>query len=275
MLPMNSFSRISLPIDALIPQILLSLERHPSAIVVAQPGAGKTTRIPSSFLSASFAKEKEIWVLQPRRLAAKLAAYRVAEEMGEKPGDQVGYHFRFEKCLSSKTRLRFMTDGMLFPLGQSNSNLSKVAAVILDEFHERSLALELGLGWLRRLQLTIRPDLRLLIMSATLDSESLSEYLGGCPVLRNDGRNFPVSVDYLPQPEQTDLSIKVRTALRHLGSKGKVGTSLVFLPGLKEIKSCLQVLQKDFKEVHTLYAGISHSMNNKKCSLQAKPIRLF
>ncbi len=245
----------SLPIDALIPQILGVLEKNNSAVVVAQPGAGKTTRVPPALLASSFALGKEIWVLQPRRLAAKMAAMRVAEELGEAPGKRVGYQFRFEKCLGPETRLRFLTDGMLLPLAQADPTLASVAAVILDEFHERSLELELGLAWLRRLQLGSRPDLRLLVMSATLDSQALSDYLSGCQVFKSEGRTFPVTVEYLPLPEQPDLSLKVRSAVRQLAVKAP-GTTLVFLPGLPEIKRCQNILAQEPFEVHALYGGL-------------------
>jgi len=228
---MTPNSRTPLPIDSLIPELLRALEKHNSAVVVAEPGAGKTTRVPPALLSSPFSKDKEIWVLQPRRLAAKLAAMRVAEEMGEEVGKTVGYQFRFEKRAGSGTRLKFMTDGLLLPFAQGDPSLSKVGDVVLDEFHERSLALELVLGWLRRLQLGPRPDLRLLVMSATLDSQALSEYLSGCPVFKSSGRVFPVSLEYLPLPEQPDLSQKVRSAVRRLAAKGE-GTTLVLLPGL-------------------------------------------
>ncbi len=247
----------ALPIDPLIPDIMAALEKHNAAVVTAEPGAGKTTRIPPFLLSAAFAKNKEIWVLQPRRLAAKYAALRVAEELGEEPGRSVGYQFRFEKKLGPQTRLRFMTDGMLLPLSQSDPTLTNVAAVILDEFHERSLALELGLAWLRRLQLSSRPDLRLLVMSATLDAVPLSSYLSNCPVFKSSGRVFPVAVEYHPFPQQPDLSLKVKSALRQVEAKGLQGTTLVFLPGLAEIKRCQSALEKESMEVHALYGDLS------------------
>jgi ATP-dependent helicase HrpB len=247
----------SLPIDPILPDIRAALEAHPAAVVLAEPGAGKTTRVPPSLLSASFARDKEIWVLQPRRLAAKLAALRVAEEMGEEVGKKVGYHFRFEKRVTAETRLRFLTDGMLLPLAQADPKLEKVAAVILDEFHERSLALELGLAWLRRLQLGTRPDLRILVMSATLDSRALSTYLSDCPVFESKGRVFPVAVDYLPLIEQPDLSLKVKSAIRQLAAKGLKGTTLVFLPGLSEIKRAQAALAQESLEVRPLYGDLS------------------
>lgn len=245
-----------LPVDPLLPRIVESLERHPSAVVVAEPGAGKTTRVPPALLAAPFAKDKEIWVLQPRRLAAKMAALRVAEECGEEPGQSVGYRFRFEKRLSARTRLCFMTDGMLLPLALSDPTLSNVAAVVLDEFHERSLALELGLAFLRRLQSGPRPDLRLLVMSATLDAQALSAYLDGCPVFQSEGRVFPVRVEYHPFPQEPSLESKVRSALGRLASEKTQGTTLVFLPGLGEIRKCQRALEKGPFEVRALYGDL-------------------
>jgi ATP-dependent helicase HrpB len=256
----------SLPIDILIPDILQTLEKNNAAVVIAQPGAGKTTRVPPALLAARFARGKEIWVLQPRRLAAKLAALRVAEELGEKPGQQVGYQFRFEKCVTPQTRLRFLTDGMLLPLAQADPEFKQVAAIILDEFHERSLELDLSVAWLRRLQLTTRPDLRLLVMSATLDAESLSTYLSGCPIFRSEGRTFPVTVEYAPHPEQQDLSLKIKSTLRQLAAKGIQGTTLVFLPGLFEIKRCAQALAQEPYEVHSLYGSLSVEEQQKVLS---------
>lgn len=245
-----------LPIDPLLPELLKALEDHLSAVLVAEPGAGKTTRVPPALLSLPLAKDKEIWVLQPRRIAAKLAALRVAEELGEEVGSRVGYQFRFEKKLGPATRLRFLTDGMLFPLAQGDPTLSRVACVVLDEFHERSLALDLGLAWLKNLQQGPRPDLRLLIMSATLDSDALSQYLGGCPVLKSSGRVFPVEVQYHPFPQEPELSAKVRSAVKTLTTQGPVGTTLVFLPGLSEIRRSAEALKGLPLEVHSLYGDL-------------------
>lgn len=248
---------LPLPIDGLLPGLLEALERHNAAVVTAEPGAGKTTRVPPALLSAPFARDKEIWVLQPRRLAAKMAALRVAEELGEGPGKRVGYQFRFERVAGQETRLKFMTDGMLLPLSQEDPSLSKVAAVVLDEFHERSLELDLGLGFLRRLQSGPRPDLRIVVMSATLDAGELSAYLSGCPVFKSKGRTFPVTVEYHPFPQEPDLSLKVRSALKHLRGAGTRGTALVFLPGLGEIRHCQRALGKESGEVHALYGDLS------------------
>ncbi len=246
----------SLPIDALLPQIRGALDKNNAAVVVAEPGAGKTTRVPPALLSTAFVGEKEIWVLQPRRLAAKLAALRVAGERGEEIGQRVGYQFRFEKVAGPQTRLKFMTDGMLLPLAREDSGLSRVAAVVLDEFHERSLELDFTLGFLRRLQLGPRPDLRILAMSATLDAQSLSAYLSNCPVFESRGRAFPVAVEYHPFPQESDLALKVRSAIRRLTAQGVRETTLVFLPGLPEIRQCQRALEKEHAEIHALYGDL-------------------
>jgi len=249
--------RTPLPIDPFLPDIQRALENHSSLVLTAEPGAGKTTRVPPSLLNAPLLGKKEIWVLQPRRIAAKMAAHRVAEELGEEPGQQAGYHFRFEKKTGPQTRLIFMTDGMLFPLAKSDPCLSQVGLVILDEFHERSQSLDLGLGWIKNLQSTQRPDLKMMVMSATLDTESLSAYLSGCPVLKSPGRVFPVQIEYHPFPGQHDLSQKVRSAVHLLHSRGLQGTTLVFLPGLSEIKRTLQSLAGEKLEAVPLYGDLT------------------
>lgn len=240
---------IPLPVDALLPNLTKVLESFPAAVLTAEPGAGKTTRVPPALLSTPFLREKEIWVLQPRRVAAKMAALRVSDELGQQPGQQVGYQFRFEKKTGPGTRLIFMTDGMLIPLAQSDPSLSRVGAVILDEFHERSLALDLALAWLKNLQLTRRPDLKIIVMSATLDTAPVSQYFSDCPILRSPGRVFPVTVEYHPFPGQADPSQKVRSAVKLLVSRGLAGTFLTFLPGLGEIKRALQALSGEGWEV--------------------------
>ncbi|HVZ80269.1 MAG TPA: ATP-dependent helicase HrpB [bacterium] len=245
-----------LPIDPLLPEVLAALEKGPSAVLVAEPGAGKTTRVPPALLSAPFTANQEVWVLQPRRIAAKLAALRVAEELGEEVGAKVGYHFRFEKRTGPSTRLKFLTDGMLLPLAQSDPSLSRVACVVLDEFHERSLALDLGLGYLRRLQKTSRPDLRLLVMSATLDSDSLAAYLDGCPVLKSPGRVFPVEIQYEPFLTEKNLDQKVRSAISLVHGRGGMKIALVFLPGVGEIRRCQKALAQGPWEVHALYGDL-------------------
>src|ERR687886_1117441 len=157
-----------LPIDALLAEVVESLRRAPNLVVEAPPGAGKTTRVPPAILDAGLAGEREMWVLEPRRLAARLVARRVAEERGERLGETVGYQVRFEEIASARTRLRFVTEGVLTRRLLSDPQLSRVRAVVLDEFHERHLQADLALALLRKLQQETRPDLKIVVMSATL-----------------------------------------------------------------------------------------------------------
>src|SRR5438128_4637144 len=151
-----------------LPELVASLRRSPNLVIEAPPGAGKTTRVPPALLDAGLAGDGEVWVLEPRRLATRLAARRVAEERGERLGETVGYQVRFEEVAGPRTRLRFLTEGVLTRRLLSDPQLDKVSVVVLDEFHERHLEGDLALALLRRLQ-QARPDLRLVVMSATLD----------------------------------------------------------------------------------------------------------
>ncbi|MDQ3908168.1 MAG: DEAD/DEAH box helicase, partial [Acidobacteriota bacterium] len=225
-----------LPIDPLIPEIVASLRRAPNLVVEAPPGAGKTTRVPPAILDAGLAADKEVWVLEPRRLAARLVARRVAEERGERLGETVGYQVRFEEIASPRTRLRFVTEGVLTRRLLSDPDLAHVGCVVLDEFHERHLQADLALALLRRLQLTSRPDLRLVAMSATLDAGSVARYMGGCASLRSEGRLFPVEIEHLAREDTRPLGEQVASAVAHLVSEGLDGDVLVFLPGAGEIR---------------------------------------
>src|SRR5918993_2830238 len=225
-----------LPIDALLPDILASLREAPNLVVEAPPGAGKTTRVPPAMLDAGLAGGGEVWVLEPRRLAARMSARRVAEERGEQPGETVGYQVRFEEVASRRTRLRFLTEGVLTRRLLSDRRLSNVGAVVLDEFHERHLQADLALALLRRLQQSERPDLRLVVMSATLAPDPLARYLGGCAVLRSEGRRYEVEVEHLARADERPLAAQVERAARRLFASGRAGDALVFLPGAAEIR---------------------------------------
>jgi ATP-dependent helicase HrpB len=231
---------IALPVDALIPSILESLRTTPNLVLEAPPGAGKTTRVPAALLGAM---KGQILVLEPRRLAARLAARRVASELGEQPGQTVGYQVRFEQVGGPATRLRFLTEGVLTRQLLSDPDLKNVDAVILDEFHERHLEGDLALALLHRLQQTRRPDLRLVVMSATLHGEPISAFLGGCPVLRSDGRLFDLTVGYTPHSADS-LEAQVAEAVETLVKEQAQGDILVFLPGAAEIRRCQRALQR-------------------------------
>src|SRR5277367_4495269 len=173
---------MKLPVDELLPQIAAELRLSRRLVIEAPPGAGKTTRVPPALLEFG-----QVLVLEPRRIAARLAARRVAEELGEKPGETVGFQVRFEEVAGPKTRLRFLTEGVLTRRLISDPYLKGVAAVVLDEFHERHLDGDLALALLKRLQ-EKRPDLRIVIMSATLDADSIARYLDRCPIIRSKGK---------------------------------------------------------------------------------------
>ncbi|MDB4995276.1 MAG: ATP-dependent helicase HrpB, partial [Myxococcaceae bacterium] len=160
---------LSLPIDPLLPDIVAHLTTSPSLVLEAPPGAGKTTRVPRALFEAMPEDPREIVVLEPRRIAARMAAARVAEERGEELGGTIGYQVRYEDVSSARTRVRFVTEAILTRRLTSEPDLARVRAVVLDEFHERNLHGDVALAWLRRLQQTTRPDLRIVVMSAPLD----------------------------------------------------------------------------------------------------------
>ncbi|XXX79746.1 ATP-dependent helicase C-terminal domain-containing protein [Sorangium sp. So ce134] len=211
-----------LPIDPILPDLCATLRTRPSVVLEAPPGAGKTTRVPRALLDAGFAERGEILVLEPRRLAARLSARRVAEELGERVGETVGYTMRFEEAAGPATRIRFVTEGVLTRRLLVDRELRGVSAVVLDEFHERHLAGDVALALLRRLQRGARPDLRLVVMSATLDAGPIAAFLGApeaqpasaaeaggalgapatesprCAILRAEGRMFDVAIEHLP-----------------------------------------------------------------------------
>lgn len=241
----------ALPIDPLLPQIAAALREAPSLVVQATPGSGKTTRIPPYLLAQALVEaEQEILVLVPRRLAAKMAALRVAEELGEAAGERVGYQFRFENVSGPKTRLRFLTEGMLLRFLVQDPRLERAGMVVLDEFHERHLHSDVALGYLRSLQQGARPDLKLLVMSATLQVEGLVPFLPGSRVFQLEAPAFPVAVEYLPSDPKKPVEAKVREALAY--AKGQAppeirrGDVLVFLPGMAEILRCADALERAF-----------------------------
>jgi ATP-dependent helicase HrpB len=242
---------LTLPIDPLLPEIVARLREGRSVVVEAPPGAGKTTRVPRALLEADLVAG-EIWVLEPRRLPARLAAERVATERGERLGDTVGYSVRFDDVSSPRTRLRFVTEGLLTRRLVADPQLSGVGAVVLDEIHERHVATDLALALLRRLRATTRPDLRLCAMSATLEAEPLRAFLdgaGGCALVRSEGRLHEVAVEHLADADvaaagarDRPLAAQVVAAVRRLLREGPPGDVLVFLPGASEIRRAQEAL---------------------------------
>jgi ATP-dependent RNA helicase HrpB len=227
-----------LPVDTILPAIIDSLERFPNLVIEAPPGAGKTTRVPPALLKSAAG---EVVVLEPRRIAARLSARRVAWEMGENAGETVGYQVRFEEAISARTRLRFVTEGMLTRRLISDPALKGVSAVVLDEFHERHLESDLALALLKRLQST-RPDLRIVVMSATLDTGHVAQYLDDCPILRSEGRQFELTIRHLPYSPKP-LEAQVNEALELLMEEEPAGDVLAFLPGAAEIRRAMRETQ--------------------------------
>ncbi len=232
-----------LPIDPLLPEAVEQLGSHNSLVLSASPGAGKTTRLPRALYDGGFSRRGEILILEPRRLATRLAAARVAEEFGEKPGQRVGYTVRFENIASLDTRIRFVTEGILARRIVQDPRLDGISAVVLDEFHERHLATDLALALLRRLQQTCRPDLRLVVMSATLDTAPVARFLGDAPVLFGEGVRFPTTIEYEDRVSDRPLHEKVRTAAASVLRRGHAGDILVFVPGAAEIRQAADTLQ--------------------------------
>lgn len=224
-----------LPVDATVPQIVDSLNHHPNLVIEAPAGAGKTTRVPPALLGTVTG---EVIVLEPRRIAARLAAKRVAWEMGEELGGTVGYRVRFEEVTGPRTRLHFVTEGVLTRRLLSDPSLKGVDAVIIDEFHERHLEGDFALALLRRLQRT-RPGLRIVVMSATVDASPVAQFLGGCPVVRCETRLFELSIKHLPYSPEP-LEVQLRNAVELLLEDRDPGDILTFLPGAAEIRRAIR-----------------------------------
>ena len=233
----------ALPIDATLPEIVVALRSSGGIVICAPPGAGKTTRVPRALYHAGFAQSGEILILEPRRIAVRLAAARVADELGEGLGETVGYSIRFETLAGPATRIRFITEGILSRRIVQDPRLENVSTVILDEFHERHIATDLALAFLRRLQRETRPDLKLVVMSATLDAAPIAEFLGGVPIFATEGARFEVSLEYEDRPRDQPLQEKVAAAISRLLKDGLDGDVLIFLPGAAEIRMAAEALQ--------------------------------
>lgn len=230
-----------LPIDAQLPEIMACLRRSSALVVTAPPGAGKTTRVPRALYRHGFAEKGDILVLEPRRLATRLAAARVAEELGERVGETVGYAIRFETVEGPETRIRFLTEGVLSRRIIQDPELAGVSVVILDEFHERHLVTDLALAFLMKLQ-SRRPGLKLVVMSATLDADVIASFLGA-PVIRAGGSRFEVSIEHEEHKDDRPLHDKVASAVTRLWRAQLDGHVLVFLPGSYEIRRAAEALE--------------------------------
>ena len=236
-----------LPIDDALPALRSALGQRTSAVLVAPPGAGKTTRAPLALLDEPWAKGKRLILLEPRRLAARAAAARMAATLGEKVGETIGLRVRLQSLVSKRTRIEVVTEGVFTRMILDDPGLDGVAAVLFDEFHERSLDADLGLAFALDAQQGLRDDLRLLVMSATLDGARVRALLGQppqdqAPLVESQGRAFPVATRYVGRNPNVRIEEEVaRVTLDALNSEG--GSILVFLPGQGEIRRVAEILQ--------------------------------
>ncbi len=237
---MGSAVLTSLPIDQVLPEVLGALRSGSALVLEAPPGAGKTTRVPWALHEAT--PEGEVIVAEPRRLAARLTAARVASERGLRLGETVGYSVRFEDVSGPQTRVRYVTEGVLLRRLLQDPQLPGVAHVVLDEFHERSLLTDLLLVLVQRLRQTHRPELGLIVMSATLDAEPVAALLGAARV-RSQGRTFPLDIEHLAAADDRPLEKQVVSAVRTATAPGQLGDVLVFLPGSADIRRALGALE--------------------------------
>ena len=244
---------IDLPIDAVLPDVLQALRAASALVLVAPPGAGKTTRVPPAVLGLLNTEHPNVVVLQPRRVAARAAAARIAQEQGWELGGQAGYHIRFERRLTDATRVRVLTEGILTRQLLDDPYLDRIGCVILDEFHERNINTDMAIAMLREVQQTVRPDLKLVVMSATLEAAPVAEFLGGCPVLHSRGRLFDVALTYAGAPPaqrgvgqgdaMQDRIAGVVDGLLAGPDAVEAGDILIFLPGAEEIRRTMQRLE--------------------------------
>ncbi len=240
--PVSLAGRQPLPIDLVRPALRAALTRSPRVILQSPTGSGKSTRVPAFLLEDGLAGDGQILVLQPRRIAARMLARRVAEEAGEPLGQTIGYRTRFEGASGPKTRILFITEGILLRRVLDDPTLRGVGAVVFDEFHERHLQGDIGLAICREIQRQHRPDLRLVVMSATLETGQLSTYLAPAEVLRSEGRTFAIEITYQP-PGVSDGPVweRAAAAFRQLARRAE-GDFLVFMPGAYEITKTIEAI---------------------------------
>jgi ATP-dependent helicase HrpB len=265
-----------LPIDAVLDELSRTLESRNAAVLVAPPGAGKTTRVPLALLDAPWAKGKKIIMLEPRRIAARASADRMAKTLGERAGETVGYRVRFGSKISRATRIEVVTEGIFARQILDDPELNGVAAVLFDEFHERSLDADLGLALARDAQTGLREDLRILVMSATLDGARVAKLLGEAPVVASEGRAFPVETRYLGRkadaPLERQMADAIATALR-----ADPGSVLAFLPGAAEIRRTQNFLGERINdasiEVVPLFGALDASVQDRAIAPAPKGCR--
>jgi len=263
----------NLPIDAVLPDVVSALNSGTNVVLQAPPGAGKTTKVPLALLDCAWRGDQKIIMLEPRRLAARASARRMAQLLGEAVGGRVGYRVRFDRKVSKDTRIEVVTEGILVRMIQDDPELSGVGAVIFDEFHERSLDADLGLALALETQGALRDDLRIVVMSATLDGDPIARLMGDCPVITSEGRTYPVDTKYLPpKPDKwgnvridNEMTAAIKTALRD-----ESGSILAFLPGQGEITRVESAL-KDAVGSDVIIAPLYGAMDAKAQDIAIQP----
>lgn len=246
-----------LPIFDIIPEIKKKLLDHTTVILQAAPGAGKSTILPIHLLDEKWLQGKKILMLEPRRLAARAVANRMSSLLNEQVGTTIGYRVRFDNKIGRNTRIEVLTEGILTRMLQQDNSLDGVGLIIFDEFHERSLHADLALALCREMQQVLREDIRILIMSATLDGDQLSSLLGNAPIISSEGRQYPIELFYLPQENNQPLHLQMVKAVRKALSIHD-GDILAFLPGAGEIGRTSEMLQQEFSNIsiHPLYGDL-------------------
>ncbi|HEV8515150.1 MAG TPA: ATP-dependent helicase HrpB [Cyclobacteriaceae bacterium] len=232
------------PVEEVVPELKLRLKDNKAVILQAPPGAGKSTIVPLAILNEPWLKGKKIVMLQPRRLAARSVAARIADLLKEKIGETIGYRIRFENVVGKNTRIEVVTEGILTRMLQNDNSLEGVGLVIFDEFHERSLHADLALALCLQSQQLLRDDLRILIMSATLDGEKISSAINNAPIINSLGKQFPVDVKYEAPPKDEHIAVSASRSIKK-ALKERMGDILVFLPGAGEIRRTQEILETD------------------------------
>jgi ATP-dependent helicase HrpB len=265
-------SSIPLPIDDALPKLRAALRDHARAVLVAPPGAGKTTRAPLALLDEPWATGGRLILLEPRRLAARAAAARMAATLGEKVGETIGLRVRLQSLVSKRTRIEVVTEGVFTRMILDDPALDGVAAVLFDEFHERSLDADLGLAFALDAQEALRRDLRLLVMSATLDGARVRTLLGDAPLIESEGRAFPVGTRYVGRTPSARIEDEVaRVTLEALGQES--GSVLVFLPGQREIQRIAGLLEARIRQPDVDIAPLYGALNSRAQDLAIAPSR--
>ncbi|EEZ32164.1 ATP-dependent helicase HrpB [Brucella sp. NF 2653] len=258
-----------LPVTRILPQLDEALAHHASAVLVAPPGAGKTTLVPLHMLGADWRGEGVIVLLEPRRLAARAAARRMAQLLGEEPGETVGYRMRLESKVSAKTRILVVTEGVFARMILDDPDLKGVAAVLFDEFHERSLDADFGLALALDVQAALRDDLKILVMSATLDGARVASLLGDAPVIESEGRAYPVDIRYRDRKADERIEDAMARAIRD-ALVDETGSILAFLPGQGEIERTARLLE-DRLPANVLLAPLYGAMEGSAQDAAIRP----